>query len=671
MHLCRRPLGQAPQPIRNRSVPWRSLLAVAAGLALVATPLQPSAAAPVATPEVRQLSVPRVGPGVGKTVAAAGLRKAGRVLAELPARATDRFSTLGVTWAPGGKAAQVEVRVRSGRTWSDWMLLEDNSIDGPDGAEAAKARPGTAPLWVGNSNGVQVRLVAIGSEPVAAPADVKVALIDSTVSATDGSLQPQQLQPSGSETTTSVPKLYPAPAVVSRARWGADESLRSYNGDECATPRYDRTIRAAIVHHTAGANNYSSSQSAAQVRGIYAYHVKTRGWCDIGYNFLVDKYGTIFEGRYGGIWNVVHGAHARSWNTDTVGIAMMANFETAEPTSVTLNSVAKVLAWKLEGFYRNPTGRVTLAGKNIKVIARHGDVIMTACPGRNMTSRMDSLPSMVKSKVGSFNTPIYQRWQSLGGESGWVGSPSAPERPISDGRITRFAGADILWSSSTGAHWVAGSHRTKYRSLGDAKHYLGFPVREEAAGPLGSRMTGFESGAIYSSSATSAVDLYWSFYRRYQTLDGRTQGYLGLPTASQRPGFLPGSQYQPFQSGGLYWTSATGSHPIYRSFHAYYQRLGSTAARLGLPTAAQRAGGVPGSQVQTFEKGRLYWLSSLGTQEVNGQIFTTYASLGAELGRLGLPTRGDYAVPEGRATDFQGGRIVFNASTGRTTVTYY
>jgi hypothetical protein len=56
---------------------------------------------------------------------------------------------------------------------------------------------------------------------------------------------------------------------------------------------------------------------------------------------------------------------------------------------------------------------------------------------------------------------------------------------------------------------------------------------------------------------------------------------------------------------------------------------------------------------------------------VNGQIFTTYASLGAELGRLGLPTRGDYAVPEGRATDFRGGRIVFNASTGRTTVTYY
>src|SRR5918996_4064454 len=55
MHLCRRPLGQAPQPIRNRSVPWRSLLAVAAGLALVATPLQPSAATPVATPEVSQL----------------------------------------------------------------------------------------------------------------------------------------------------------------------------------------------------------------------------------------------------------------------------------------------------------------------------------------------------------------------------------------------------------------------------------------------------------------------------------------------------------------------------------------------------------------------------------------------------------------------------------------
>lgn len=84
-----------------------------------------------------------------------------------------------------------------------------------------------------------------------------------------------------------------APPIISRAEWGADESLR------CGSPQYDNGIRAAVVHHTAGNNDYSPLESAGIVKAIYTYHSKTLGWCDIAYNALVDKYGQVFEGSAG------------------------------------------------------------------------------------------------------------------------------------------------------------------------------------------------------------------------------------------------------------------------------------------------------------------------------------------------------------------------------------
>ncbi|MBA3529262.1 MAG: N-acetylmuramoyl-L-alanine amidase, partial [Propionibacteriaceae bacterium] len=578
----------------------------------------------MAHPEVRELVVPTVTGRTSTTLAADGARRAGTVTAELAAKSTEKFSVVGVTWAPGtASTPQVEVRVRTDNRWSGWSLLKGDSDDAPDGAEAAHARPGTAPLWVGNSNGVQVRLISKSTlSRSAAPADVKVALVDPKTLATDATASSERL--SGSSTSATPPYLYPAPAVVSRSSWGADETLRTYNGDGCATPSYDTTIKAAVVHHTAGSNSYSASQSASLVRGIYAYQVQSKGWCDIGYNFLVDKYGTTFEGRFGGIWNVVHGAHATLWNTNTVGVVVMGNFDTAQPPAVMMNAAANLIAWKLEGFYRDATGRVTLAGKDIDVITGHGDVMQTACPGRYLFAQMPTLRTTVKNKIGSFNTPIYSRWQALGGEAGWVGSPTSPERVILDGRATRFVGADLLWSPFTGAHWVKGGLAAKYRALGSAGHYLGFPTSDEEAGVLGSQMNRFQSGAIYSSEATGAQDVYRVFYANFTGLSADAQRNLGLPTASQRAGRILGSQYQPFSSGGMYWTKATGGHDIYRSFYAYYERLGNNVTRLGMPTASQRPGAVTGSQFQAFERGGLYWLSSLGTSEVNGQIFKTY-----------------------------------------------
>ena len=106
-----------------------------------------------------------------------------------------------------------------------------------------------------------------------------------------------------------------SPPIVPRSAWGADESIRRAEPDV----RAGDPLRERAPH--GGPNDYSPSQAAAIMRGIEIYHVKSNGWNDIGYNFLVDRYGTVYEGRYGGIDRNVIGAYARGFNTGSVGVA--------------------------------------------------------------------------------------------------------------------------------------------------------------------------------------------------------------------------------------------------------------------------------------------------------------------------------------------------------------
>src|SRR5206468_8858593 len=109
------------------------------------------------------------------------------------------------------------------------------------------------------------------------------------------------------------------PTIVPRSGWLADEKIKR------ARPRYAAALKLAIVHHTAGTNSYTPAQAAAIVRGIEVYHVKANGWNDIGYNFLVDRYGTVYEGRGGGIDKNVIGAHSLGFNNSTVGVSLIGN----------------------------------------------------------------------------------------------------------------------------------------------------------------------------------------------------------------------------------------------------------------------------------------------------------------------------------------------------------
>ncbi|MEV7866917.1 N-acetylmuramoyl-L-alanine amidase [Streptomyces sp. NPDC088124] len=200
--------------------------------------------------------------------------------------------------------------------------------------------------------------------------------------------------PSGTPLPPAPPSTVPKPPITSRAGWGADESISPEE------PGYlpDGRIKAVVVHHTAESNNYTCDQGPAVVRGIYAYHVKQLGWKDIGYNFLVDKCGTVYEGRKGGVDRPVMGAHAYGFNSETTGISVLGTYTDAAPPQAAMVSVARVAAWKLGQYGVDPAGTTTLtagdSGRNYQgrtwakgaamtfpTIHGHRDGYNTQCPG--------------------------------------------------------------------------------------------------------------------------------------------------------------------------------------------------------------------------------------------------------------------------------------------------
>jgi N-acetylmuramoyl-L-alanine amidase-like protein/flagellar hook capping protein FlgD len=186
------------------------------------------------------------------------------------------------------------------------------------------------------------------------------------------------------------------PAIVSRVAWGAEEDIVR------ARPLVAPVLRLAIVHHTAGTNSYTRAQSAAIVRGIEVYHVQGNGWNDIGYNFLVDRYGTVYEGRGGGTEKNVIGAHAGGFNAGTTGVALIGNYGSAVPPRAQQTALVDLVAWRLDVAHVDPLGTaVYTSGGNAKyragklltlhIVSGHRDTGFTECPGSRVYALLPSL----------------------------------------------------------------------------------------------------------------------------------------------------------------------------------------------------------------------------------------------------------------------------------------
>jgi hypothetical protein len=191
------------------------------------------------------------------------------------------------------------------------------------------------------------------------------------------------------------------PPIVSREAWG---------GAGCpprAAPAYGE-VKLAFIHHTVSANEYGPEDSAAMVLGICRYHRNSNGWNDVGYNFLVDRFGTIFEGRAGGLAEAVVGAQAQGYNSQSTGIASIGTFSTAGQTDAGLRAIASVLSWKL-GVHGVPArGRVSVvsaggatnrypagSSPSFERISGHRDANGTACPGNGLYGQLEQLRGMV------------------------------------------------------------------------------------------------------------------------------------------------------------------------------------------------------------------------------------------------------------------------------------
>jgi hypothetical protein len=394
---------------------------------------------------------------------------------------TDRFSALLLTWDDAHAKAKgtPEVRTRdlkSGK-WSGWQKLPEDpyQADGAEARRAGAARGGTASLWTGDSDGVQVRVVnADGTEAGGQPAGMDVRLLDpgtdpaggpqpaafaadvtptatdptatdtATPSPTDTPTQtptatdpattsptptdPATTSPAPTDSastsaspspTSTVPAPRPStvakPPIITQAEWGASTD---YDG----TPSYGTEIKAAVVHHTGvdSDNTLSCADSRARMRTIQQEHF-ARGYYDIGYNFVVDRCGQIFEGRSGGMDLPVVGAHDIGFNTNTVGISYIGNYMTAQPSRAALDSIARIVAWKFGMYGIDPTGKVTLTsgspkgqdgnlidqGQQITLprVFGHRDTNSTLCPGDNLYKKLSLIATLAKTPGVSHALP--------------------------------------------------------------------------------------------------------------------------------------------------------------------------------------------------------------------------------------------------------------------------
>ncbi|MGY1619685.1 SpoIID/LytB domain-containing protein [Geodermatophilus sp. SYSU D00691] len=262
-------------------------------------------------------------------------------------------------------------------------------------------------------------------------------------------------------------------------------------------------------------------------------------------------------------------------------------------------------------------------------------------------------------------------WSAAGGP-GRLGLPSTGETAVAGGAYLQSysRGFTLVWKDGA-ARLVGGGIREAWLARGGAMGALGLPTSDEADTPTGGgRYSTFSAGTIVWTASAGAVVLTGPIGDRWTALGGLNSD-LGLPTGPQRATADGRGQYVAFASGaGIYWT--TGAGTAYRVGGPLGQRWTAMggANGLGLPAMEEAALGRGNGTYQVFAKGKIMWSAATGAHPVYGAIQTKYDSLGAEWSRLGLPTRGEYAVPSGTRADFQGGWIAWNSATGVTTVTY-
>jgi hypothetical protein len=295
-------------------------------------------------------------------------------------KAPKRFDLVGMRWR-GRLAPTISLRAKKANGhWTHWTRVPSDPGDAPD----ARQRFGfSAPVWTGDASHVQYKL----SRRVPG---LRLHFV---------SVPPVKRRALASRTTQTAPG--GQPAIQPRAAWG----------DEDCVPR-DKPVygdvQVAFVHHTVSANDYTAAEVPSIILSICRYHRNSNGWNDIGYNFVVDKFGTLWEGRAGGIDQAVVGAQAQGYNSHSTGIAEIGTHSDVPATPATLDAIARLIKWKLPLHGAPTQGTVTLTSGGgslnryksgtpvtLERISGHRDGDNTSCPGDALYAQLPDIRARV------------------------------------------------------------------------------------------------------------------------------------------------------------------------------------------------------------------------------------------------------------------------------------
>ena len=515
----------------------------------------------------------------------------------------DNPSLIGFTFSESKSNIRIQVRTKQGSEWGNWDTLDEEE------QEEAQTK-GSEPMTVANASAVQMRILGDS-----APSEAELVLVDSKQSAGDaqavaendpvelpdqasgdsagaesapeqstedatdaeaasaenvdaaaGATVTNQNYVPGSSTVDTVAKKVSKPKIGSRSSWGA----KSYNG----SPDYASGIKQAVVHHTSGSNSYSAADVPGIIRGIQAYHQQGRGWDDIGYNVVADKYGRLWQARGGDISKAVIGAHVAGHNTGTFGISVLGTYGSKAPPKKTRDAVASAIAWK---FSINGISKASSSN-----MVGHRDLGQTDCPGDAFYAKMGEMRSTVNSILKTGEQPSDGKDDSKKDDK--KDDDKKTEKPKPKTSIEKYA----------------------------EKHKLGKALGKEYSvkGISGAKAQKFEKGTVYWSKKTGAYHLSGAIASAYK---GDAVTDLGLPTSAEKGGLKGGGAAQRFEKGSFYWSKDTGAHYTSGTIMKYWGDKGTVKGHLGYPKSDVVY--KKGRGEQLFQGARLVWAEGYGTTE--------------------------------------------------------
>lgn len=295
---------------------------------------------------------------------------------------------VGVSWT-GAPRGEVEIRGLTADGWTNWMHVHGNPDDGPD--EAGEIAGDL--VWFGGSGIETVEL------------EVETGTLRN--------LKVEAMRYEQAERTAFQTALVPAagaadtkPSILPRSEWTSKSW--AYTNEDCENGPIHAAggVKFAVVHHTVNSNTYSQSEVPGMLSAIYQFHTGTRGWCDIAYNFVIDRFGRTWEARTDSLKAAVVGGHAAGFNTNSVGVSFLgqhqegeSSFTAVNPTGAQLTAAGKVIGWKLGTSGAPATGTLSITpttGGTTKTISRvsgHRDVGSTSCPGNLLYSQLSTIRS--------------------------------------------------------------------------------------------------------------------------------------------------------------------------------------------------------------------------------------------------------------------------------------